>query len=409
MQELLYFCSQMFRYKKYTSLFVILLAMLGCTPNKHQELTPWGESLYGDSTTCAAAFSINDILASGEMIMLTLNGPNTYFVYHGKDMGTQFLLCEKFAQKLGVALRVDVCKDTLEMIAKLKAGEGDVIAVPLPKKTIKGIRYCDFEGNPQSDAWAVNSDCAELADSLNHWFTPALLASIKQEERVLFSTGGVHRRTYAPMLHADRGIISSYDHLFMRYAPLARYDWRLMAAQCYQESTFDPQAYSWAGAKGLMQIMPSTAAELGLAQADIYEPEPNIHAAARYIAKLNGLFQDIRNPQQRQLFVLASYNGGHFHIRDAMALAKKNGRNPHQWNDVAEYVLKLETPQFYRDPIVKYGYMRGSETVNYVARIYDRWMKYRGVARGHIPNTGNATTPDMYMPQKAQKKRKFKL
>lgn len=399
----------MFRYKKYTSLFVILLAMLGCTPNKHQELTPWGESLYGDSTTCAAAFSINDILASGEMIMLTLNGPNTYFVYHGKDMGTQFLLCEKFAQKLGVALRVDVCKDTLEMIAKLKAGEGDVIAVPLPKKTIKGIRYCDFEGNPQSDAWAVNSDCAELADSLNHWFTPALLASIKQEERVLFSTGGVHRRTYAPMLHADRGIISSYDHLFMRYAPLARYDWRLMAAQCYQESTFDPQAYSWAGAKGLMQIMPSTAAELGLAQADIYEPEPNIHAAARYIAKLNGLFQDIRNPQQRQLFVLASYNGGHFHIRDAMALAKKNGRNPHQWNDVAEYVLKLETPQFYRDPIVKYGYMRGSETVNYVARIYDRWMKYRGVARGHIPNTGNATTPDMYMPQKAQKKRKFKL
>ncbi len=409
MQELLYFCSQMFRYKKYTSLFVILLAMLGCTPNKHQELTPWGESLYGDSTTCAAAFSINDILASGEMIMLTLNGPNTYFVYHGKNMGTQFLLCEKFAQKLGVALRVDVCKDTLEMIAKLRAGEGDVIAVPLPKKAIKGIRYCDFESNPQSDAWAVNSDCAELADSLNHWFTPALLASIKQEERVLFSTGGVHRRTYAPMLHADRGIISSYDHLFMRYAPLARCDWQLMAAQCYQESTFDPQAYSWAGAKGLMQIMPSTAAELGLAQADIYEPEPNIHAAARYIAKLNGLFQDIRNPQQRQLFVLASYNGGHFHIRDAMALAKKNGRNPHQWSDVAEYVLKLETPQFYRDPIVKYGYMRGSETVNYVSRIYDRWMKYRGVARGHIPNTGNATTPDMYMPQKAQKKRKFKL
>lgn len=409
MQELLYFCSQMFRYKKYTSLFVILLAMLGCTPNKHQELTPWGESLYGDCTTCAAAFSINDILASGEMIMLTLNGPNTYFVYHGKNMGTQFLLCEKFAQKLGVALRVDVCKDTLEMIAKLRAGEGDVIAVPLPKKAIKGIRYCDFESNPQSDAWAVNSDCAELADSLNHWFTPALLASIKQEERVLFSTGGVHRRTYAPMLHADRGIISSYDHLFMRYAPLTRCDWRLMAAQCYQESTFDPHAYSWAGAKGLMQIMPSTAAELGLAQADIYEPEPNIHAAARYIAKLNGLFQDIRNPQQRQLFVLASYNGGHFHIRDAMALAKKNGRDPHQWNDVAEYVLKLETPQFYRDPIVKYGYMRGSETVNYVARIYDRWMKYRGVARGHIPNTGNATTPDMYMPQKAQKKRKFKL
>lgn len=398
----------MFAYGKYTSLFVLLAAMLGCTPNKRQELTPWGESLYGDSTGRVTAFSINDILASGEMIMLTLNGPGTYFVYHGKDMGTQFLLCEKFAQRLGVALRVDVCKDTLEMIAKLRAGEGDVIAVPLPRKTLEGISYCSFACDRQGGTWAVNSGCAELADSLNRWFTPSLLASIRQEERSLFSTGGVHRRTYAPMLHADRGIISSYDHLFMRYAPLARWDWRLMAAQCYQESTFDPRAYSWAGAKGLMQIMPSTAAELGLAQADIYEPEPNIHAAARYIAKLNGLFQDIRSPQERQLFVLASYNGGHFHIRDAMALAKKNGRNPYHWNDVAEYVLKLETPQYYRDPIVKYGYMRGSETVNYVSRIYDRWMKYRGTARGHAPSVGNAT-PDMYMPQKAQKKRKYKL
>lgn len=398
----------MFAYGKYASLFVLLAAMLGCTPNKRQELTPWGESLYGDSTGRVTAFSINDILASGEMIMLTLNGPGTYFVYHGKDMGTQFLLCEKFAQRLGVALRVDVCKDTLEMIAKLRAGEGDVIAVPLPRKAVKGISYCSFACDRQGGAWAVNFGCAELADSLNRWFTPSLLTSIRQEERALFSTGGVHRRTYAPMLHADRGIISSYDHLFMRYAPLARWDWRLMAAQCYQESTFDPRAYSWAGAKGLMQIMPLTAAELGLAQADIYEPEPNIHAAARYIAKLNALFQDIRSPQERQLFVLASYNGGHFHIRDAMALAKKNGRNPYHWNDVAEYVLKLETPQYYRDPIVKYGYMRGSETVNYVSRIYDRWMKYRGTARGHAPSAGNAT-PDMYMPQKAQKKRKYKL
>ncbi len=398
----------MFGYWKYTSLFVLLTAMLGCTSNKRQELTPWGESLYGDSTGRVTAFSVNDILASGEMIMLTLNGPDTYFVYHGKDMGTQFLLCEKFAQRLGVALRVDVCKDTLEMIAKLRVGEGDVIAVPLPRKTLEGISYCSFACDRQGGAWAVSSGCAELADSLNRWFTPALLASIRQEERSLFSTGGVHRRTYAPMLHADRGMISSYDHLFMRYAPLARWDWRLMAAQCYQESTFDPQAYSWAGAKGLMQIMPSTAAELGLAQADIYEPEPNIHAAARYIAKLNGLFQDIRNPQERQLFVLASYNGGHFHIRDAMALAKKNGRNPYHWNDVAEYVLKLETPQYYRDPTVKYGYMRGSETVNYVSRIYDRWMQYRGTARGHAPNIGTATQ-DIYMPQKAQKRRKYKL
>ena len=91
-----------------------------------------------------------------------------------------------------------------------------------------------------------------------------------------------------------------------------------------------------------------------------------------------------------------------------MALARKNGKNPHRWNDVAEYVLKLELPQYYRDPVVKYGYMRGSETVDYVTRIYERWMKYRGVAHGQIKDFGSAN-PDMYVPQKATKKRKYKL
>ena len=408
MQELLYFCILMFRCKFYIPQFVIAILLLGCSEAKQQEITPWGENLYGDTTACNATFSINDIQASGEMIMLTLNGPNTFFIYHGKNMGTQYLLCEKFAQKLGVALRVEVCKDTTEMINKIKSGEGDIIAVGLPQKDINGIKYFNFSDNSLGGSWVVNSECSELADSLKKWYEPSMLANIKQEERSLFATGGIHRRTYAPMLHADRGIISSYDNLFMRYAPMARWDWRLMAAQCYQESTFDSHAYSWAGAKGLMQIMPATASQLGLSQEDIYDPEQNIYAATRYIIKLSSLFQDIENAQERQLFVLASYNGGHYHIRDAMALARKNGKNPHRWNDVAEYVLKLELPQYYRDPVVKYGYMRGSETVDYVTRIYERWMKYRGVAHGQIKDFGSAN-PDMYVPQKATKKRKYKL
>ena len=395
----------MFSYKDYILWFVLLALFGGCTPRKRQDVAPWGNSLYGGSMA-SATFSINDILSSGEMIVLTLNGPDTYFVYRGRNMGTQLLLCERFAQRLGVALRVELCKDTTELLTKLRAGEGDVAAVPLTRKRTEGIRYCSFACNDQNGAWAVNAACDELADSLNRWFTPSLLLTIKKEEKRLFTSGSVRRHTYAPMLHADRGIISSYDALFMRYAPVARWDWRLLAAQCCQESAFDSRACSWAGAKGLMQIMPGTAAELGLAQEDIFKPEANIEAAARLIAKLNVKFQDVRNAQERIFFVLASYNGGAFHIRDAMALAKKNGRNPQRWSDVAEFVLKLESPQYYRDAIVKYGYMRGSETVDYVARIYERWVKYRGAARGQVPNIGNGGA---YEPQKATKKRKYKL
>lgn len=134
-----------------------------------------------------------------------------------------------------------------------------------------------------------------------------------------------------------------------------------MAAQCYQESCFDPKAYSWAGARGLMQIMPATAAHLGLAEDKMYDPEENIYAAARYIAELSKHFQDVRNPMERQFFVLASYNGGYFHIRDAMRLAEKYGKDKHRWDDVAPFILNLQTPQYYNDPVVKYGYMRGTE------------------------------------------------
>ena len=102
---------------------------------------------------------------------------------------------------------------------------------------------------------------------------------VKKQEAYLLSSRSVRRRVFAPMLNRSGGIISHYDAYFQRYAQTIRWDWRLLAAQCYQESCFDPQAKSWAGACGLMQIMPSTADHLGLARADIYHPEKNIAAA----------------------------------------------------------------------------------------------------------------------------------
>ena len=99
------------------------------------------------------------------------------------------------------------------------------------------------------------------------------------------------------MLNRDGGIISHYDGYFQRYASTIRWDWRLMAAQCYQESTFDPEARSWAGACGLMQIMPSTADHLGLPRANIFNPEQNIAAAAKYLGELEHNFQIFANVQ----------------------------------------------------------------------------------------------------------------
>lgn len=395
---------------RYLYVLFYILCIMGCTEKKSQEFTPWGTPLDQEQTPINKNFSLSDIQESGELIMLTMSGPDTYFDYHGMGMGTQYLICEKYAQHLGVSLRVETCKTKAEMLKRLDNGDADIIVYQMPKNE-KGTLPCGYAVDSLNTAWAVNTQSAELADSINSWYDPKIVASIRREEQLRYSIQSIHRRTYAPMLNAKAGVISKYDMLFMRYAPMARWDWRLLAAQCYQESCFDPKAYSWAGARGLMQIMPATAAQIGLPESKMYDPEENIYAAVRYIIKLTSHFQDIRDPRERQLFVLGSYNGGFFHIRDAMALAKKNGKNQYRWDDVAEYVLKLSTPQYYNDPVVKYGYMRGQETYTYVNRIRDRWAQYRGVARGSIgaPGIGLGFTPGGDEPHKAHKKHRFKL
>ncbi|MDD6592121.1 MAG: transglycosylase SLT domain-containing protein [Prevotella sp.] len=384
-----------------------LLALMACDRQRNVETTPWGSVVSSDSVMLNGnSFTLDDIQANGELIVLTMTGPDNYYDYHGRGLGTQYLLAEKFAQSLGVSLRVELCRDTAEMVSRLQAGDGDIIACLLPKG-MKGMTAAGVCNEAKSCSWYVDEGNGELATALNKWFDRKLVAKVRKEEDMLFSKKAVIRRVYSPMLNRAGGVISHYDRYFQQYAPLARWDWRLVAAQCYQESTFDPQARSWAGACGLMQIMPKTAEYLGLPMGDIFNPEKNIEAACRYLAELNGKLSDVRDRQERVNFVLASYNGGILHIRDAMALAEKNGKNKHRWAEVSQYVLGLAKPQYYNDPVVKYGYMRGSETVDYVQRINARYDEYRGVARG----TGGFTPfgGGSQSPRKSERKNRFEV
>lgn len=378
------------------SLSLLLLSTLWSCKQPRASVTPWGTVALDDSTTQPA---LNDIMTNGEIIMVTLSGSETCFDYHGRSLGLHYLMAERFAHHLGVRLRMDVCTDTAEMVRRVQMGEADVVAFPLTQVP-KGLRAVAVRSS-NTTHWAVANDNRVLADSLQRWFSPSLLASVQAEERRILSTGGVTRRVYSPFLDRSGGVISRWDDLFRRHAPLCRWDWRLLAAQCYQESTFDPNARSWAGAKGLMQIMPSTARHLGLSPDELYNPERNVEAATRYIRELDAQFQDVPH-SERLFFVLASYNGGSHHIRDAMRLAESRGRNANSWGVVREYVLGLSSPTYYRDPVVRYGYMRGSETVNYVDRIRQRWADYRGGAR---PGTQSFIT----QPERAGRRYRWRL
>ena len=372
--------------KLLSTLIFILILLCSCGQKKQETVvTPWGE--IADTIPTDDSFDLDEIQRNGELIALTLTGPETYYDYRGKHLGAQYLLAQKFADKLGVSLRMEVCRDSAEMLQRLEDGEADLICYPMTKKGL---------------GWLVGDDKEDLEDELKAWYKPGMLAEVKKEEEFLLSNRAVRRRVFAPMLNRAGGVISHYDGFFQRYASTLRWDWRLLAAQCYQESTFDPKARSWAGACGLMQIMPGTADPLGLSLANIYDPEQNIAAAVRYLAELERNFSDIREHSERTKFVLAAYNGGHFHIRDAMALARKNGRNANSWREVESFVLGLSQPQYYNDPVVKNGYMRGSETVDYVRKIHERWNGYRGV------KTVRAISGPQGIPQKAKHERKKK-
>ena len=178
---------------------------------------------------------------------------------------------------------------------------------------------------------------------------------------------------------AKCGCISPYDDLIKDFAEDIDWDWRLLTSLIYQESGFDPNSSSWAGAEGLMQLMPETAAEYGLDSTA--NPQDNIEAGVKYLKWLEVQFEEkVTDSLERRKFVLAAYNVGLGHIFDAMRLAEKYELDPQMWKDnVAEMILKKSNPTYYRDEVVYYGYCRGTETYKYVNEINSRFEHYKNV------------------------------
>lgn len=175
------------------------------------------------------------------------------------------------------------------------------------------------------------------------------------------------------------GKISQWDDMMKIVSADIGWDWRLLASLICQESRFDPDVESWAGAYGLMQVMPLTGENFGI---DITSsPYNNVKAGIMYIQWLQAVYETrIPDADERLKFILASYNAGPGHVLDAMKLAEKNGMDPQKWDgNVAVWLLKKSEPVYYNDTVVKNGYFRGTESVNFVAEILDRYEHYKNM------------------------------
>ena len=175
------------------------------------------------------------------------------------------------------------------------------------------------------------------------------------------------------IVDTHKGRISPYDELVQKYAEHFGFDWRLITAQMFQESGFNPKAKSFSGARGLMQLMPRTAHSLGFK--DVDAPTDNIQAGIKYMDWLRDRFKKELPIAERLWFSLAAYNAGIGHVRDARRLASRIGLDPDRWLGSTELAMLLLSQLEYSSK-ARYGYVNGEEPVNYVRNIKQRFEAY---------------------------------
>jgi membrane-bound lytic murein transglycosylase F len=293
---------------------------------------------------------------------------------------------QNLSQEIGgsIIIREDSAEaETESLIQKVAEGQIQYTVTDQTIAMVNAVYYPNLDINtvmslPQQIAWAVRKNSPDLLIGVNGW-----LEELKRNGRfaLLFnkyfnSPRSSLRRNSSDYSSLGGNKLSPYDDEIKKEAEILGWDWRLLASVVYQESNFQPKAESWAGAVGLMQLMPATAEEFGAS--DRTNPHQSLHAGTRYLKYLDKLWgKYLKDKNERLKFVLSSYNAGLSHIIDARNLAKKYGKDPSKWEDVEIFLKQKSNPKYYRDPVVVAGYCKCEEPVNYVLEILNRYEEYK--------------------------------
>ncbi|WP_186753794.1 MltF family protein [Echinicola salinicaeni] len=236
-----------------------------------------------------------------------------------------------------------------------------------------------LEIGPAADvAWAIRKNAPVLEKEINEW--------IKRGKRstyfaVLYGKYFLNKknsyfRNKSPFSSISGDRISVYDEIIKNGSTLLGWDWRLLASLVYKESRFDTVATSYAGAKGLLQLMPVTLARFGVENPN--DPSESLIGGVKYLKYLDKFWiERVPEVNERIKFILASYNVGHGHVNDAWRLALKFGMDTQNWDSVAYFLERKSQPEVYRDPVVRSGYAKGHLAVAYVEDILSIYESYR--------------------------------
>ncbi|AMX02190.1 MltF family protein [Microbulbifer thermotolerans] len=264
----------------------------------------------------------------------------------------------------------------------LDASVADSDAVKIEASLQPNLITGTLLGDPKPQGWMVLPENRELLKRLNNFLKK--YRKTKQYEKQFAAYFEPNRRfTQRVKARIIPGQdLSPFDSLVKNFSIDYDFDWRLVVAQMWQESNFNPNAVSPVGAQGLMQLMPATAEEMGFPP-PVFEPDRNINAGVKYLDWVRSRFSPKLSAVNRLWFTLASYNAGYGHLLDAQRLAEELGLDPNVWfGNVEVAMLKLSEPQYFSK--ARYGYVRGAEPVQYVRNISNLYRAYAAVASGEI-------------------------
>jgi len=270
-----------------------------------------------------------------------------------------------------------------ELIAAVVSGEIDYTVADEHVALVNARYYRNIDVKtplsfPQKIAWAAKKGQTGLADTISSWLTDF---NRSLRSRLLYNKYFKNIRSKrivnSQYNSYSGGQLSPFDDEIKAAAKIINWDWRLLASLVYQESEFKPNVKSWVGAYGLMQLMPSVMQKYGLDSTSV-DPKSQLTAGVKHLIFIHKqLPPDITDSIEQIKFVLASYNCGLGHVLDARRLAEKYEKSPNYWtNSVDSCVLNLSEKNYYHDPVVYYGYVRGGETFRFVDEIMERYKIY---------------------------------
>jgi membrane-bound lytic murein transglycosylase MltF len=215
----------------------------------------------------------------------------------------------------------------------------------------------------EQTAWALRKNNPQLKQLLNEFIAPRSVGS---------SFGNTLVRRY---LENTRWVVNStspqeikkfeaLSGLFKRYATQYDFDYLMMMAQGYQESTLEQSVRSPGGAVGIMQVMPRDAAAAPINIPDVWTAEGNIHAGIKMLRMIEDKYLNDPKPDplNKTLLAFASYNAGPNEIARLRKQAPKEGLDPNQWFGNMELMVARNI---------------GQVTVTYVGNVYKYYVAYR--------------------------------